>query len=238
MHENLKLAEIPGLLEYLESFITPRRKELIEKVLSERTRHLSVVIEDIWHSPNASAVIRSCECFGIQDMYVIENLKRFKANTKVVQGSAKWINLKRFNEKNVNNTEACFKVLREKGYAIAATTLKEGKIHTPLKEIPLDRKLAVCFGCEETGLSDFAHEKADYFIKLPMYGFTESFNISVSVALVLQILCRRLRLGDIPIQLTKTEKAELRLDWIRKSMKNSNLLIKRYLKENRSSFKN
>ncbi|MFA7186184.1 MAG: RNA methyltransferase [Victivallales bacterium] len=219
------------MLEYLESFVTPRRRELIEKVLSARTRYLSVVIEDIWHSPNASAVIRSCECFGTQDMYVIENHKQFKTNTKVVQGSAKWINLRRFNEKTANNTESCFKYLRGEGYAIAATTLKEEKEHIPLSEIPLDRKLAVCFGCEETGLSDFAHEKADYFVKLPMYGFTESFNISVSVALVLQTLCQRLRQGNIPIQLTEAEKAELRLEWIRKSIKNSGLLIKRYLKD-------
>ncbi|MDD5598435.1 MAG: RNA methyltransferase [Victivallaceae bacterium] len=231
MSANFNIAETPGLLGFLETFVTPRRRALIERVLSARTRYLSVVVEDIWHSPNASAVIRSCECFGIQDMYVIENSKPFKTNTKVVQGSAKWIDLKRFNTKKRNNTASCFKYLRREGCAIAATTLKEGKKHTPLDEIPLDRKLAVCFGCEETGLSDFAHENADYFVKLPMYGFTESFNISVSVALVLQTLCQRLRQSNIPIQLAETEKAELRLEWVRKSIKNSCLLEKRYEKE-------
>lgn len=225
-----ELAENTGLLEYLESFITPRRKDLIEKVLAERTRYLTIVLEDIWHSPNASAVIRSCECFGLQDMYVVENNVRFKANTKVVQGSAKWINLQRFNEEKKNNTEVCFNNLRQKGYAIAATTLRKEK-YTPLSEIPLDQKLAVCFGCEETGLSDFAHEQADYFIQLPMYGFTESFNISVSVALVLQTLCQRLRQGNTSINLTEEEKALLRLEWVKNSIKNSKLLIKRYLKE-------
>ena len=98
-----ELAKNAGLFEYLEDFITPRRKELIETVLAERTRHLTIVLEDVCHSPNASAAIRSCECFGLQDMYVIENSTRFKANTKVVQGSAKWINLQRFNQKNTNN---------------------------------------------------------------------------------------------------------------------------------------
>ncbi|MCK4982438.1 MAG: RNA methyltransferase [Victivallaceae bacterium] len=223
-----ELAKNTGLLEYLEGFITPRRKELIEKVLAERTRRLTIALEDVWHSPNASAAIRSCECFGLQDMYVIENNTRFKANTKVVQGSAKWINLKRFNQKETNNTEACFNHLRQNGYAIAATTLRKEK-YTPLNEIPLHHKLAVCFGCEETGLSDFAHEQADYFIQLPMYGFTGSFNISVSVALVLQTLCQRLRQSDIPINLTREEKAELRIKWVENSVKNSNLLTKRYL---------
>ncbi len=229
--DDKKLAETKDLLEYLEGFITPRRKELIEKVLAERTRYLTIVLEDVCHSPNASAAIRSCECFGLQDMYVIENNARFKANTKVVQGSAKWINLNRFNQEKKNNTESCFNHLRQNGYAIAATTLRKEK-YTPLNEIPLDKKLAVCFGCEETGLSDFAHEQADYFIQLPMYGFTESFNISVSAALVLQILCRRLRQSDISINLTEEEKAELQIKWVQNSIKNSSLLIKHFLKEN------
>jgi tRNA (guanosine-2'-O-)-methyltransferase len=228
LHKDKELIQNTGLLEYLEGFITERRKELIEKVLAGRTRHLTVVLEDIWHSPNASAAIRSCECFGIQDMYVIENNVRFKANTKVVRGAAKWINLKRFNQGDENNTEACFNNLRQNGYTIAATTLRKEK-HTPLDEIPLDKKLAVCFGCEETGLGDFAHEQADYFVQLPMYGFTESFNISVSVALVLQTLCQRLRQSDIPLHLTEEEKAELRMTWAQNSVKNSKLLIKRYL---------
>lgn len=223
-----ELAQNTGLLEYLEGFMTDRRKELIEKVLADRTRHLTVVLEDIWHSPNASAVIRSCECFGLQDMYVVENNVRFKANTKVVQGSAKWINLQRFNENKKKNTEACFNHLRKNGYAIAATTLRKEK-YTPLDEIPLDKKLAVCFGCEETGLGDFAHEQADCFIQLPMYGFTESFNISVSVALVLQTLCQRLRQSAMDISLTEEEKAEIRIKWYQNSVKNSDLLIKRYL---------
>jgi len=222
-----KLLEKAGLLEYLQGFMTERRRELIEKVLAERTRHLTVVLEDIWHSPNASAAIRSCECFGIQDMYVIENNVRFKANTKVVRGAAKWITLQRFNEEKKNNTKTCFNHLRQNGYAIAATTLRKEK-YTPLDEIPLDKKLAVCFGCEETGLGDFAHEQADYFIQLPMYGFTESFNISVSVALVLQTLCQRLRQSNIPIDLTEVEKTELRMEWAQNSIKNSNLLIKRF----------
>ncbi|MBU8901519.1 MAG: RNA methyltransferase [Victivallales bacterium] len=223
-----ELAENAGLIEYLDDFITPRRKELIEKILAERTRHLTIVLEDVWHSPNASAAIRSCECFGIQDMYVIENNDRFKANTKVVQGSAKWINLQRFNQANNNNTETCFNHLRQNGYAIAATTLRKEK-HTPLSDIPLDQKLAVCFGCEESGLSDFAHEQADYFVQLPMHGFTESFNISVSVALVLQTLCQRLRESNISTNLTKEEKAEIRIKWFQNSIQNCDLLIKRYL---------
>jgi tRNA (guanosine-2'-O-)-methyltransferase len=224
-----ELVQTPGLMAYLQSFITPRRQGLINEVLDERTRYLTLVLEDVLHSQNANAVIRSCECFGIQDMCVIENKSKFRANRGVVQGSAKWISLQRFNQKEINNTKTCFDNLRQKGYAIVATTLRKEK-YTPIDKIPLDKKLAVCFGCEETGLSDFAHAEADYFINLPMYGFTESFNISVSAALVLQALSRRLRQDDIDIGLSEEEKTELRIDWFQKSIKNSDLLIKRYLK--------
>lgn len=226
-----KIDSDPQLLEYLQEFLTERRKKLIEEILAQRTRHLTVVLEDVWHSQNASAVVRSCECFGIQSLNVIENSARFKANTNVVQGAAKWIDIERWNKKDVNNTQFCFDELRRKGYAIAATTLRKEK-YTPIGDIPMDKKIAVCFGCEETGLSDYAHDNADDFIQLPMYGFTESFNISVSVALVLQKFSDRLRQGDIPMELSEKEKSDIRMDWTRKSLKNCNLLIKRYMREN------
>ena len=230
IYDDKELANIPGLREYLESFVTPRRLELLEKVLADRTRHLTVALEDIWHSPNASAIIRTCECFGVQDLAIIENSVRFKANTNVVRGAAKWITINRFKEKGKNNTKECFNYFRENGYKIAATTLRNEK-YTPLEEIPMTDKLAVCFGCEETGLSDYAHAEADYFIQLPMYGFTESFNISVSVAMILQTLTKRLRESDLDIKITDDEKQPLLINWLRKSIKNDTLLIKRFLSE-------
>ena len=229
-----ELLKTPGLLEYLESFMTPRRKELIEKVLAERTKYLTVVLEDVWHSQNSSAVLRSCECFGVQEVNIVENAAKFQAKTNVVQGASKWVNVHRYNEREVNNTKTCFDSFRRNGYQIIATTLRKEK-YTPLNEIPLDKKLAVCFGCEETGLSDYVHEEADHFVQLPMYGFTESFNISVSVALVLQILCERLRASGMDIYLTEQEKDELRMNWVQKSIKNSDLLINRYLNDNNLS---
>jgi tRNA (guanosine-2'-O-)-methyltransferase len=230
IYDDKELANIPGLREYLESFVTTRRLELIEKVLAARTRHLTIALEDIWHSPNASAIIRTCECFGVQDLAIIENTVRFKANTNVVRGAAKWITINRFRGKSKNNTEACFKYLRKNGYKIAATTLRNEK-YTPLEKIPLKDKLAICFGCEETGLSDYAHAEADYFIQLPMFGFTESFNISVSVAMILQMLTSRLRKSDLDIKIADDEKQPLLINWLRKSIKNDTLLIKRFLDE-------
>lgn len=223
-----ELVKIQGLYEYLSSFLTARRIELIKQVLAERTRHLTVVLEDIFHPPNASAVIRSCECFGIQEINIIENEKTFRANTEVVKGSAKWVDLNRFNAPAHNNTEACIKSLKDNNYSIIAMTLREGPM-VSLDDIPVDKKLAICLGCEETGLSEKMHEAADYYVKLPMYGFTDSFNISVSAALALQTLTQKLRRSQTQWRLSEAEKTELRMRWTRRSIKRSAKIIERFL---------
>ncbi|QSH42474.1 RNA methyltransferase [Lentisphaerota bacterium ZTH] len=218
-----------GLLEYLQGFITERRRDLIEQVLSQRTRQLTVVLENIYHPPNASAVIRTCDCFGLQDLHVIADQKRFRANADVVQGAAKWVDIQRYAAIEEDNTTLCLQKLKADGYKIAATTLRQEK-YTPLDQIPCQEKIAVCLGCEETGLSDTAHQEADYFVHVPMYGFTESFNISVCAALILQQLTARLRQGSVEQWgLQEHEKQILRMRWTRKSLKHADHLIQRYL---------
>lgn len=214
-------------LEFLESYLTDSRKQKIYKVAENRTRHLTVVLEDIYHSHNASAVIRTCDCFGIQDLHVIENEKRNRVNKGVTQGAGKWINLHHYN-KEKNNTEACLSSLKEQGYLIAAATLDKTK-SIKLEDLPIDKtRLALCFGCEEFGLSNIAHRMSDYNVSIPMYGFTQSFNISVTVALCLQVLRERLNNLDINWHLSEKEEKELIFEWTFKSVKNSELLLKRF----------
>ncbi|MCP3968603.1 MAG: RNA methyltransferase [Lentisphaerae bacterium] len=221
-----------GLLEYLRGFVTERRRDLIETVLAQRTRHITIVLENIYHPPNASAVIRTCECFGIQDLHVIADQKKFKANSDVVQGAAKWVDIHRHTEPEQNNSEVCLRKLKEQGYKIAATTLRQEK-YTSLEKIPVNEKVAVCFGCEETGLSDTAHQEADYFVHIPMYGFTESYNISVSAALILQKLMTSIRSDNSGYwKLTEEEKQVLRMRWTRKSLKHAEHLIQRFMSDN------
>lgn len=238
--------------EYLAEFMLDNRRERIEKVLAQRTRFLTVVLEDIYHAPNASAVIRSCECFGIQDLHVIENTKRYKPNADVVRGSAKWIDLHRYRgaflvnknatgdswgtkesqpetvalQKEEDNTSECLSKLQEDGFKIVATTLNKENAITP-DELPLDDPLALCFGTEELGVSETVYKFADYKLKIPMYGFTESFNISVAAALCLNTLSTRLRTSQIPWPLSEEEKNALRFNWYRKSVKNANKLLEK-----------
>jgi len=197
-------------LEYLEGFITENKRMLFDKVIEQRTRHITVVLEDIYQSQNASAVLRSCDCFGVQDVHIIENRYEYSINPDVALGSTKWLNLKKYNTED-ENTQACYKNLREQGYQIIATTPHKDELL--LDELDVSRKTALVFGTELEGLSETAIEQADAWVKIPMYGFTESFNISVSAAIILWHLTERLRKSNIPWQLNDAERIETRLQW-------------------------
>lgn len=218
------------ITQYLGSFISDSKKEVMERVLAGRTRYITVVLEDIFQPHNASAVIRTCDCFGVQDIHVVEDHHRYVLNPNVTMGSSKWTSLFRYNHEDGTNTRDCYKKLREQGYVIYATS-PHGK-GMEIKEVPLDQKIALVFGTEVKGLTTYAVDHADGCLRIPMYGFTESFNISVSAALCLHILIDKLRQSDLSWQLTEQEKAYLRLTWYRKTVRNSRILEKEFKKQN------
>ncbi len=213
------------LLTYFSEYLTERRKELFQKVIQYRTRHITVVLEDIYQPHNASAVLRSCDLTGVQDVHIIENRNTYEVNPDVAMGSFKWLDLHKYNEKE-NNTLETFQKLRKQGYRIIATT--PHKNDKTLDDIPLDGKMAIVFGTELTGLSDLAIDNADEYLRIPMYGFTESYNISVSVALTLFTLTEKLRKSDIPWQLSDEEKLDILLEWSRRSIKRSEVLEREF----------
>lgn len=223
------------LLDYLSGFITKSRKKNIEEVLSFRTRYLSVVLEDIYQPHNASAVIRTCDCFGIQDVHIIENENEYTLNPKVVMGASKWVDMHKYSGEK-NNSASVLKQLKEKGYKIAATS-PHAEQFTP-SNIPLDNKLALVFGTEMHGISEEVKQEADYFVKIPMFGFTESFNISVSASLCLSRLVERLHLSDCEWKLSKQESLSLKLDWVTKSLKNGDLLKEDFLRKRKDASNN
>ena len=204
MTENLEIRK--KFLKYLESFITENKRTLFDKIITQRTKHITVALEDIYQSQNASAVLRTCVCFGIQDVHIIENKNTYSVNPDVALGATKWLNLKKYNQ-GENNTLACYHALREKGYRILATT--PHKDDALLDELSLDTKVALVFGTELEGLSDVAIENADAYVKIPMYGFTESLNISVSAAITLHHLTEKLRNSKLDWQLKEEESGGL-----------------------------
>lgn len=212
--------DYPTLLKFksfLSNYVQEDRQELFNRVLDERTRYLTVVLEDIYQPQNASAVIRSCDCFGIQDAHIIENENEYQINPLVVHGASKWITFKKHNEKK-NNTLDCINKLKEEGYRIVATSPHGND--TDLPEFDITKgKTALVFGSEGPGISDIVKENADEFLKIPMHGFTESFNISVSAAICLSHLSSELRKSNIDYHLTEKERNELITEWMRKTVK-------------------
>ncbi len=205
-----------ALLHFLSQFITDERKQRFEEVLHYRTRHITVVLEDIFQPHNASAVLRSCDLRGVQDVHIVENNNSYEVNPEVVMGSTKWLNLHYYNKVEFNTPEA-FENLHEKGYRIVATC-PHREDFTP-ETLPLDKPVALVFGTEKQGLSDYVVDHADLHVRIPMFGFTESYNISVSAALLLYTLTDRLHAStDIDWHLSEEEKDELRLEWTRRTL--------------------
>lgn len=209
-------------LHYLEEFITPNRKEGFLKVLKNRTKHFTVAIEDVYQLHNTSAVMRSCEVFGIQELHVVEQKYGKKIDKEIAMGAEKWVDIHRF-----NNNQDCIADLKSRGYQIIATTPHENDCF--LEDFDVTKPSALFFGTERLGLSDEVLQQADGFLKIPMFGFTESLNISVSAAIILQQLSSRLRHSTVDWQLSEAELLEKRIDWTRKSIKDIDYITKKYL---------
>jgi tRNA (guanosine-2'-O-)-methyltransferase len=216
------------LLEFLLTFISENKLKKFEEKIQFRSRHLTIVLEDIYQPHNASAVLRSCDCFGIQDIHIIENLYKYEVNPDVALGSAKWLSLIKYN-KETNNTSSCLNSLKNKGYKIIATSPHKDDF-TP-ESLPLEQKTALVFGTELEGLTHDAKEMADAYIRIPMYGFTESLNISVSAALLLFTLSERLRKSDIDWHLTEDEKTDIMLQWARNVVKRSDTIEREFFRK-------
>ncbi len=214
------------LIAHLSEFMTENRVQKFRDVLEWRTRHIAVVLEDIYQPQNASAVVRTADCFGIQDVHVIENKNKYKVNPHVVLGAADWIDLHKHNKED-NNTLTCLQQLKNDGYKIIATTPHTNSYE--ISDLPIDQKFALVFGTEKLGISEDVKNNADGFVKINMHGFTESFNISVSAALSMYELTKRLHADEmIPWQLSSDQKNHLLLKWMKKSLVSSDLILKAY----------
>lgn len=216
------------LYDFLSGYITEERKGLFEKIISQRTRYITVVLEEIFHSQNASAVLRTCECLGIQDVHIIDSKQNYNINPDVVLGSNQWLSLNIHSEKE-NNTLSAIKKLKEEGYRIIATSPHKNDKDVDSLNLD-DGKIALFFGNELEGLSEEMQKVADEFVKIPMCGFTESFNISVSAGIILYELSSKLRKSAICWQLSENERIDLLIHWVKNSIKTPELYIKEFEK--------
>jgi tRNA (guanosine-2'-O-)-methyltransferase len=219
------------LIEYMSSFVSDERKSKFESVINNRTRHITLVLEDIYQAHNASAVLRSCDCFGIQDVHIIENKNQYTVNDDVALGSSKWLDLIKY-KGEPNNTLSCITKLKKDGYKIIATS--PHKNDCIIQELDITSKTALVFGTELKGISEEVIQHADGFVKIPMFGFTESFNISVSAALCLHTLVHKLHRSGIEWQLKPEEKEQVMIEWLRNSINRSELIEEEFHKKKKA----
>ncbi|HLA56290.1 MAG TPA: RNA methyltransferase [Flavobacterium sp.] len=208
-------------LEYLEGFLTDNRKARFLDVLQNRTNHFTVAIEDVFQMHNTSAVMRSCEVFGVQQLNVVEEKFAKRIDKEIAMGSQKWVDINQF-----DSMADCIASVRQKGYRVIATTPHEDDCL--LDDFDISQPAALFFGTERDGLSAELLAQADGFLKIPMAGFTESLNISVSAAIILQNLTTRLRKSDIDWHLSEAEILEKRLVWAKNSIKDIKRIEERY----------
>lgn len=214
-------------LHFLENMLTENRKEKFQKVLKTRTNHFTVVVEDVFQMHNTSAVMRSCEVFGIQELAIIEQRYGKSIDKEIAMGAQKWVDITTF-----DSISDALQTIRNKGYQIIATTPHEKDCL--LDDFDISKPSALFFGTERDGLSEEIMQQADGFLKIPMVGFTESLNISVSAAIIIQNLTNRLRKSDIHWQLSDKEVLEKRLSWAKNSIKDIARIEERYY----SAFRN
>ncbi len=216
------------VVEYLSDFVTEQRLQRIFSVLAARSRYVTVAVEDLFQTQNISAVLRTCECYGVQDVHIIENENEFQVHNAISLGANKWLTMHHYNS-GENRAAQCIKQLKESGYTVVATLPNDESLF--LDELPIDQPVAFLFGTELKGLSPQAIALADKTIKIPMYGFTESFNISNSVAIVLSLFVEKLRKSNHKILLSEEEREILLLEWLQKSVKKPTLLIEDFLEK-------
>ncbi len=177
----MNINEKAELAEAMMARLSPAQAASLGQIIKNRTKYLTVVIEDLYQVQNASSIVRTCESLGIEDVHAIEMRNRFIVDEQISRGAENWVNITRYNQPDTNNTLVCLEKLKADGYKIIATTPHKDDFN--LDSLPVDNKFALVFGTEEKGLTDAAIQSADQFMKIPMYGFTESLNISVSLAI-------------------------------------------------------
>ena len=223
MEENIDVKE---RIDYLSLFVLAERFERMCQVVAQRTRYMTVCLENTFHPQNASAVVRTAEALGLQDIYTVETLTRFDPSLKIVRGTDKWVDIHRYRAYEGGSTCAVVGDLKRAGYRIVATTPHEGDL-TPETFDVTRGKFAVFFGTEHAGISDDVIAQADEFLKIPMYGFVESLNVSVCAAIIIQRLGEKLRASSVDWQLSSSEQDELLYRWMCDSIKDSTRILER-----------
>lgn len=221
------MSSMESCIETLYKFITDERKERFEEVLEKRTKHITLILEDLYQSRNISAVMRSADGFGLQELHIIEDNHKWTGTKSVSKGASSWLTLHKY--KGEDPVTDCIENLKARGFRIVATSPHKCG-YTP-DSLPIDKSLAIVMGTELTGISDKLMSQVDDYVEIPMYGFSESFNVSVAASIVLNRVRTRIEEAGVNNGLSEEEKQKLRMIWAYKTVKDAKAILKHYGKE-------
>jgi len=216
--------ELHEMTQKMISHLTPERWNQIQAISPTRTNHISVVMENLYYTQNMSAVIRTCDCMGVQEVHIVGNQNTPRINKHVALGANKWVDIKRDQKRPVKEA---LQSIKDKGYRLVATLPGEGS--QSLSDLDVTKgKIALLFGQELCGLTEEAIEMADERVTIPMWGFSDSFNISVSAGICLYELKKKLTESSLDWKISGQELLELQYRWIKKSIKRRDIIEKAY----------
>lgn len=221
IENNISVEQCRERIEYLAQFMLPERLATLQRAVANRTKYMTLLAENMFHPQNASALVRHCEAFGVQNLHTVQTLCKFNPNVDIVRGTDKWIDIHRH-----NSTAEALAALKSEGYRIIATTPHRESC-TPESFDVTKGKFAIVMGTEKTGISDEVMTAADEFMRIPMCGMVESLNVSACAAIIVYMLSERMRHEVEGWQLTEQEQTRTLYKWIVDTVKDAEPLLKR-----------
>ncbi|MBQ6870512.1 MAG: RNA methyltransferase [Alistipes sp.] len=221
IENNISVEQCRERIEYLAQFMLPERLATLQRAVANRTKYMTLLAENMFHPQNASALVRHCEAFGVQNLHTVQTLCKFNPNVDIVRGTDKWIDIHRH-----SSTAEALAALKSEGYRIIATTPHRESC-TPESFDVTKGKFAIVMGTEKTGISDEVMAAADEFMRIPMCGMVESLNVSACAAIIVYMLSERMRHEVEDWQLTEQEQTRTLYKWLVQTVKDAEPLLKR-----------
>jgi len=210
--------------EYMKGFLTEERLSKIEKYAEESSDFVLPVLENIYQFRNAAAIIRSVEACGFHKIAALEEENVFNPNIRVARGADTWMQVEK-----MPKTMSSLQQIRDKGYKILAVSPEKNAVSLP--EYELKEPVALIFGTEMEGVSQEVLDFADETLIIPMYGFTQSFNVSVAAAICMYELKQKLLKSDIDYKLSDEKKLAMKIRWAVNSARSGDEILNYYLKK-------
>lgn len=220
--------ELSKLFEYLKQFLTEERLRKIEHFSQRSSDFVLPILEDVYQFRNAAAIVRSVEACGFHKVIALEEENIFNPNLSVTKGAETWVEI----EKKPHSLDT-LKDIKNQGYKILAVSPEKNA--TMLPNYTIQSPVALVFGTEKEGVSEEFLDFADETLAIPMYGFTESFNVSVAAAICFYDLKQKLLKSNINYYLSGEKLLKTQIRWAVNSIRSGEEILNRYLKINNLS---